>query len=118
MKITIKAGQETLFATLGENATAKSFVALLPLELELEDYNQTEKIAYLPQKLVTDGAPAGADPSPGDITYYAPWGNLALFYRDFGYSTGLIKIGRIDSGVESLRGLRKIKIRIALDSQP
>lgn len=24
------------------------------------------------------------------ITYYAPWGNLAIFYRDFGYSAGLV----------------------------
>ncbi|MEH7502625.1 cyclophilin-like fold protein [Neobacillus drentensis] len=23
------------------------------------------------------------DPSVGDFTYYSPWGNLAIFYRDF-----------------------------------
>jgi hypothetical protein len=38
----------------------------------------------------------------GDITYYAPWGNLAIFYRDFGYSPGLVRLGRIDSGIETL----------------
>jgi hypothetical protein len=31
----------------------------------------------------------------GDITYYAPWGNLAIFYRDFGYSPGLVRLGHI-----------------------
>lgn len=36
----------------------------------------------------------------GDLTYYAPWGNLALFYRDFGYANGLIKLGHIDDGIE------------------
>jgi hypothetical protein len=34
----------------------------------------------------------------GDITYYAPWGNLALFYRDFPYSNGLIRLGTLDTG--------------------
>jgi hypothetical protein len=43
--------------------------------------------------LFTAGAPAGSDPSVGDITYYAP-GNLAIFYRDFGYSRGLFKADR------------------------
>jgi hypothetical protein len=38
----------------------------------------------------------------GDIAYYAPCGNLAIFYKDFGYSSELIGLGRIDSGVETL----------------
>ena len=43
---------------------------------------------------------------------YAPWGNLAIFYRDFGYSAGLIKLGRFDTGIEALdvRGSLKVMI--------
>jgi hypothetical protein len=48
------------------------------------------------------GAPEGVDPDVGDITYYAPWGNLVIFSRDFGYSSGLVKLGTIDSGVDEL----------------
>jgi hypothetical protein len=51
----------------------------------------------LPKELSTKDAPAGIDPSVGDIAYYASWGNLAIFYKDFGYSRGLVKLGRIDS---------------------
>ena len=72
--------------------------------MTLEAYASTEQIAYPPRKLSTQGAPAGIDPEVGDITYYAPWGNLALFYKDFGYSTGLIRLGRFDAGVEALSG--------------
>jgi hypothetical protein len=50
----------------------------------LKNYASTEKISYLARKLSTEGAPAGCDPDVGDITYYAPWGNLAIFYKDFG----------------------------------
>ncbi len=90
-------------ATLEDTEAARDFAALLPLKLTLEDYNSTEKIADLPRKLSTDGAPAGVDPDVGDIAYYAPWGNLAVFYRDFGYSRGLVKLGSIDAGVETLQ---------------
>jgi hypothetical protein len=50
--------------------------------------------------------------APGDITYYAPWGNLAIFYWDFGYSTGLIKLGRFDAGIEAfdVRGSLNVTI--------
>lgn len=58
---------------------------------------------YLPTKLSTQGAPAGIDPDVGDITYYAPWGNLAIFYRDFGHSTGLIRLGHFEDGMEALQ---------------
>ena len=100
IKITI-AGQ-IITATLEESDSARDFFAMLPLTLPFEDYAETEKIAYLPRQLTTLGAPKGMDPDVGDISYYAPWGNLAIFYRDFGYSTGLIKLGRIESGLSHL----------------
>jgi hypothetical protein len=74
---------------------------LLPLTLTLGDYASTEKISDLPKKLFTKEAPPGSDPSVGDLAYYAPWGNVALFYKDFDYSRGLIKVARIDSGMNA-----------------
>jgi hypothetical protein len=95
-----------LTATLVDGAVARDFVSLLPLELTLRDYAGKEKVSDLPRRLTTEGAPAGVDPDVGDLTYYAPWGNLAIFYRDFGYADGLIKLGRIDSGIEKLASQR------------
>jgi len=102
MKIRLTINGKSTTATLIDSPTVRDFLALLPLTLLFDDSASTEKIAYLPKKLSTQGAPAGVDPDVGDITYYAPWGNLAIFYRDFGYSTGLIKLGRFDSGIEAL----------------
>lgn len=102
MKIRLSINGKAISASLVDSPTTRDFIALLPLTLKLDDYASTEKIAYLPKKLTAQGAPAGVDPDVGDITYYAPWGNLAIFYRDFGYSTGLIKLGRIDAGVDVL----------------
>ncbi|MGH8639209.1 MAG: cyclophilin-like fold protein, partial [Burkholderiales bacterium] len=97
MKIRIDVNGTPVTATLDDNETSRDFVSLLPLTLTLEDYNSTEKISNLPKKLSTKDAPAGINPSVGDIAYYAPWGNLAIFYKDFGYSRGLVKLGHIDS---------------------
>lgn len=76
------------------------------------DYAATEKVADLPKKLSTQGAPAGADPEVGDIAYYAPWGNLAIYYKDFGYSAGLVRLGRIDSGLGPLQRPSPLQVTI------
>ena len=114
MKIRIAMNGNEITATLIDKATSRDFVSLLPLKLKLEDYGETEKIGYLPRKLSTEGAPAGSDPTIGDVSYYAPWGNLALFRKDFRYSTGLIKLGRIDSGLEALEVPGSVEVTIAL----
>ena len=102
MKINMDVEGTTITATLDDSPAARDFASLLPLVLTLQDYHSTEKISDLPRRLSTQGAPAGIDPSPGDITYYAPWGNLAIFYKDFGYSRGLVKLGAIVTGGEAL----------------
>ena len=57
-------------------------------------------------------------PEVGDLTYYAPWGNLAIFYRDFGYAKGLVKLGRIDSGLELLSGADGLPLRVERAEPP
>nr|WP_242036494.1 cyclophilin-like fold protein [Leptolyngbya sp. FACHB-321] len=102
MKINIKVGDKVVTATLIDSKTTQDFVSLLPLTLTLEDHAGTEKISNLPRKLSTEDAPPGSDPSVGDIAYYAPWGNLAIYYRDFEYSSGLVILGKIDGDIEAL----------------
>lgn len=111
-KIRLTINSQQITATLADNPTTRDFMTLLPMTLKFDDYASTEKIFYLPRKLSTKGAPAGMDPEAGDITYYAPWGNLAIFYRDFGYSAGLIKLGRIEAGAEALAAPGSLNARI------
>jgi hypothetical protein len=112
MKIRLTFDGKAVEATPLDNATTRDLLSLLPMTLTLEDDSSTEKIGYPPRKLSTPGAPAGVDPSVGDIAYYAPWGNLAIFYKDFGYSRGLIGLGRIDSGIEALNVSGSLKVTI------
>lgn len=102
MKLQIRLDRQALDVRLDDNPTARDLISLLPLHLSLDDYAATEKIARLPRRLSTAQAPRGITPRAGDLAYYAPWGNLALFHKDFSFSTGLIRLGRIDSGMEHL----------------
>ena len=112
MKIRLRVEDKAITATLIDSKTTRDFISLLPLTLTLEDYAGTEKISRLPRRLSTEGAPSGSDPSVGDITYYAPWGNLAIFYRDFQYSRGLVVLGKIDRGIEALSVAGSVRVTI------
>jgi len=101
--IRIRVGKTTMTARLDDNSTARDLVGQLPLTLTGRDFNRLEKIASLPRKLSTKGAPAGADPDVGDIGYYAPSGELVFYYGDVGYFSGVVSIGRFDSDLDVLR---------------
>lgn len=96
MKLKIILQNKMLTATLNDSQTSREFAALLPLTLQLKDYAAEEKISDLPARLTTAGSPAGTAAKKGDLTIYAPWGNLTIFYKPHGYVTGLIKLGELD----------------------
>ena len=104
-KIRMDVNGEEVIITLYDTPTASALYELLPMELDFSDYNNTEKIAYPNEKLPTEGEPDGCDPDVGDLCLYAPWGNLCVFYKGFGYSRSLIKLGRVESGMDVLSGM-------------
>lgn len=96
VKIRITFNGRTMTATLYDNASARDLVSMLPLDLKIDDYSTNEKITYLPRKLTEAGSGPFKNERPGDLCYYAPWGNLALFHSGYRYSNGLIRLGRFD----------------------
>lgn len=104
--IRLVVGGESISAVLEDNPTTRDLLTLLPLTLTMRDYQGTEKIGDPPRRLSTEDAPDGCLPAAGDLTLYAPWGNLAIFYQDFSWSRGLIPLGRITSGLEKLAAMR------------
>ncbi|WP_172330680.1 cyclophilin-like fold protein [Mangrovicoccus sp. HB161399] len=113
-RITVTVGDTVLAATLEDSAPARDFASMLPLDLVLEDYHGTEKIAGLGRQLDNRGEPRAYAPKAGDITQYRPWSNLAIFYRDFPSSPGLLKLGRFDGPLDALLGAGNTPVRIEL----
>lgn len=115
MKIRLIINDQTLSATLEDSVPARDFAAQLPITIQLEDYAATEKIAQLPRRLSIAGEPDGITPVAGDIAFYAPWGNLAIFHRPFGYSKGLVRLGRIEGDLQALRAEGPVEARIEFE---
>jgi hypothetical protein len=95
-------GGTVLTGWLWDNATARDLIAQLPLTLTFSDFNRLEKIGQLPRELSMEGVPAGDDPSPRDIGYYAPSRDLVFYYGDVGYFNGIVRIGQFDGSVDAI----------------
>ena len=94
-----------IIVQLNDNPAAEALYEMLPLELSFEDFNSTEKIAYLTEEIPSDGSPDQCDPDVGSLCYYIPWGNLCFFYQDFRASSSLIPLGQVETGAEFLAQL-------------
>ena len=107
-------GENEIYGEILNTQSGNEFLSQLPANLKFEDYNSTEKISYLPTKLSGRGEPEGFTPKRGDISYYMPWGNLAIFYRDFRYSRSLIKIGTLNDidKLANMRGSFEVRIEV------
>ncbi|MEV4049775.1 cyclophilin-like fold protein [Amycolatopsis sp. NPDC049688] len=111
MNIRLTADGRAVDATLNDSAAARDFAALLPLTLNLSDFHETERISDLPRPLSTAGAPRSAEPKAGDLAFYAPWGNLAIYYRNAPRADGVVILGRLaEGGAEVLATAGRVTI--------
>lgn len=104
MKIQIQAGETVIIYELNNSAAARELYAQLPLITGVENFSTNEKIFYPPRELSADDAPP-ADAQRGTLAYYAPWGNVAMFYEDSSGGNGLYALGRAVSGGEDVGSL-------------
>ncbi len=99
-KIRLRIGTRTLTATLAQNKTARDFVSLLPLTLSMHDLFDREKAAALPRALARGGKPRHTY-AVGDIIYWPPGPDIAVYYRAGGPTIpdpGVVRLARLDSG--------------------
>ncbi len=111
-RIQVITGEDILPATLDDTPAGNDFASLLPLELVLTDFHGIEKVADLPRKLDTSDAPSSYKPNAGDLTLYAPWGNLAIFYKPYETALGLVRLGEFDGSFAALLQDGEISVRI------
>lgn len=102
--IEIVAGDTAYPIDLLDNDAAAALVERLPMRLKFEDFGSTERIAYLDGKLEVGASPTSTTPQAGDLAYYMPWGNLAVFVKPFRRSEGLVPLGRLsEAALEAVK---------------
>ncbi|PLW80463.1 hypothetical protein C0585_02505 [Candidatus Woesearchaeota archaeon] len=104
MQISVKSDDKEIIFELNNNQASKELYEQLPLIIEVEDYASNEKIFYPPKKLDTSNTPL-ANAKTGTLAYYAPWGDVVMFYKDFGTAAGLYELGKVVSGEENIKNL-------------
>lgn len=112
MRLRFAFADQEFTATLEDNPSSRHLFSLMPLDLTIDDYSTNEKITYLPRKLSEEGSGAFGGEQPGDLCYYAPWGNLAFFHAGYRWSPGLIRLGRLEGSFEPLLVRGRFPLRI------
>lgn len=116
IKIRLKVDEKIITATMIDSKTTRDFISLLPLTLTMNDLFSREKFGHLPKAISTGGKRA-LTYEVGEIVYWSPGPDVAIFYRHDGQKIpdpGIIVIGKIDSGVESLNVAGSVKLTIEL----
>ena len=104
MKIIVKSNDKITVFELNGSPAAKDLYEQLPLRITTEKYGDNEVIFYPPRKLTITKTPP-ADAQGGTLAYYAPWGDVVMFYGRFGHATGLYELGHAISGSEHISGM-------------
>lgn len=104
MQIRVNSNENTIVFELNDSQAARELYEQLPLSIQVEDYSTNEKIFYPPEELDVSDAPS-AEAGAGTLVYYAPWGDVVMFYEDFGQAEGLYELGKAVSGAEYISEL-------------
>ncbi|HCY84665.1 MAG TPA: hypothetical protein DHV36_05970 [Desulfobacteraceae bacterium] len=110
MVITVFSKDKATVFQLNGSTAAKALYAQLPLDIMVENYGSNEKIFYPPGKLDISDTPL-AKAKAGTLAYYAPWGDVVMFYDRFGSANGLYELGHAISGSSFIKEMSG-KIRV------
>ena len=103
MKLQVSDNKHKIIFELNNSNAAMDLVKQLPLTIKIENYSNDEKIFY-PKKLTTSNTPMSQG-RVGDLAYFAPWGDVVLYYEKFQSYPGLYQLGECISGKDEISKL-------------
>lgn len=89
---------------LNDSGASKDLVKQLPITLDVDNFGGNEKIFYPENKLNVNDTSL-ADPETGDLCYYAPWGDVVMYYKPTSSAPGLYSLGKVISGKDNIQKL-------------
>ena len=82
MQVQITSRGHTATFRLYDTVAAKEFYDQLPLRLDLTNFREAQWMFYPPEKLNVTSREAYHDGKKGELSYYAPWGDVFMLYKD------------------------------------
>jgi hypothetical protein len=106
---------EEYSVSLEDNPTTESFLAILPIEISMNELNGNEKYYFLEQKLPANPSFI-SDINSGDIMLYGD-NCIVIFYETFKTSYSYTKIGKIDNPNELKKKLGSETVKVEFRSK-
>lgn len=107
MQISVQSNGNTIIYKLNSSTASQELYNQLPISIEVENFGNNEKIFYPTNKLSTNNTPT-ANAKDGTLAYYAPWGDVVMFYKDFGSASRLYELGEVVFGKEFIKQMSGI----------
>lgn len=105
MKIKISNREYEMVYLLNDSQASKTLYEQLPLDINVENYGSNEKIFYPPEALDTNQTPLLQHGGEGTLGYFAPWGDVVMYYGACSSYNGLYVLGEAVSGSEYTKNL-------------
>lgn len=102
MQVRITSQGNSAVFRLYDTRAAKEFYHQLPLKLELTNFRNAQWMFYPPKKLTVGSREAYHDGKKGELSYYAPWGDVFMLYTDFYAGDEMHRLGVGVSGVDNI----------------
>lgn len=100
----IKISSEKCSATfqLYDTQAADELYGQLPLTLDVENFADAQWMFYPPKKLNVTDAEVYHEGKKGELSYYAPWGDVFMLYEDFHSGDEMHRLGVCLTGMEEI----------------
>lgn len=106
MKIKVTSGNASVVFELNNTTAAKSLYDQLPIEVNVDNYSNNEKV-FDPKIPLKRGSNNIEGNCPvGTIAWFSPWGNIAMYYGKAPSWNGLYLMGKAVEGVDKIKELK------------
>jgi hypothetical protein len=102
MQVKITAMGHTATFQLYDTVAAKEFYDQLLLKLDLTNFRDAQWMFYPPEKLSVTAREAYHDGKKGELSYYEPWGDVFMLYKDFYAGDEMHRLGINLTGIEEI----------------
>ena len=105
MKIKVSDGENIVIFQLNSTSAARSLFNMLPIEVEVENYSNNEKIFYPTPALQYGNDCIEGDCPAGTIALFSPWGNVVMYYAPASRYSGLYILGHAIEDAHLIKNL-------------
>lgn len=105
MQIRITSQGKAATFQLYDTAAARELYGQLPLTLDLTNFRDAQWMFYPPRKLNVTTHEAYHDGKKGELSYYAPWGDVFMLYKDFHAGDEMHRLGVGLSGIDHIASM-------------